>query len=279
MQPKKSLGQHFLKCEWVVSTMIKTAEAGRDDIILEVGPGTGVLTRPLAEHAKKVIAVEKDELLAKNLDISLKQSGIANVAIVPGDILKILPRVVEIYKLSRSRSDRGSSTSFSKNTNETSGQTNSYKLVANIPYYLTSRLIRFLLDSETPPETIVLTVQKEVAERMVAAPPRMSLLSLSVRVFGEPKLIKTVPRECFSPKPRVESAIIKITPRASDFFAENRLEKEKFFSILKKAFNQKRKMIGGTLGLRDKKISSVIKEKRPEALSLEEWASIYHLLD
>src|SRR3989344_2272710 len=135
---KKSMGQHFLKCQWVAQTMIKTADLGTTDTVLEIGPGTGALTRELIKHAGRVIAIEKDEKLAENLKSALKKEGAINIKIITGDVLEFL-----------------SSPNAGRQILNTK-----YKVVANIPYYLTSRLLRLLLESNSRPELIVLTIQK-----------------------------------------------------------------------------------------------------------------------
>lgn len=259
MNPKKSLGQHFLRCRWVVSTLLKAAEIKTDDMVLEIGPGTGVLTRSLAQQAKKVIAVEKDEKLAEELVDSLEKEGINNIKIVGGDFLRV----------------------FSDLFRPKIG-TEKYKVVANIPYYLTSRLLKTLLGKEPRPNLIVLTIQKEVAQRITGKPPKMNLLALSVQTFGRPEIIKTVPASCFWPRPKVDSAIIKITGISDDFFRKNGLDIEQFFQVARAAFGQKRKLLTNTLSkiAPKKEIEGVLREAeinpkaRPEELSLKQWTKI-----
>lgn len=260
MIPKKSLGQHFLRCGWVLSTLVKSAEVGPKDIILEIGPGTGVLTRELAKNAKRVIAIEKDERLAEELRQTLKNNKVNNVEIIPGDILKNLSSVIDTHKL----------------------QTTGYKLVSNIPYYLTSHLLRLLLEADTQPQSIVLTIQKEVAERIIAKPPRLNLIALSVQVFGRPALIKTVPRECFYPKPQVDSAVLAIHSISNEFFKRNQITAREFFKTVRQAFNTKRKTILNALGkslpknMRERVLSNakINSQKRPGELTPEEWANL-----
>lgn len=282
MYAKKSLGQHFLRCNWVVQTLVKAAEVGPQDIVLEIGPGTGVLTRELARRAKKVIAVEKDEGLIKELKKSLKNEGINNnVAVVPGDILKKLaPNRVWVNNLTPTRL----------------GTDEGYKVVANIPYYLTSRLLRLLLEKEPRPEAIVLTIQKEVAERICAKPPQMNLLALSVQTYGRPEIIKKVPASCFYPKPGVDSAIIKISDISGRFFtgfpevglpagsppSQRKIDQKEFFKIIRLAFSQKRKTLAHTLGkpFGREAVEKALKKlkqpltARPEELSPEEWTAL-----
>lgn len=268
-KPKKSLGQYILKCHWVVSTLVKTAEVGPEDMILEIGPGTGVLTRALAKHAKKVIAVEKDERLAEELKNCFKKEEIKNVEIITGDILHVLGDVLRVLGLAL-------------DTSQAKPRTRGYKVVSNIPYYLTSRLLRLLLENEPRPESIVLTIQKEVAERIVAKPPKMNLLALSVQVFGTPKIIKRVPATCFSPKPKIESAIIKISDISDTLFREHTIDPKVFFGIAGAAFSQKRKILTNNLtklGLKKTDIinalvQSGIKKTRAEEFSKEDWIKL-----
>ena len=272
---KKSLGQHFLTCAWVGETLVHTADISRSDTILEIGPGKGALTRLLASRAARVIAVEKDERLAEALEKDLQSRTIKNVEIIPGDILTLCPRL-------------------------SLGQ--GYKVVANIPYYLTSRLLRLLLEGERKPALMALTIQKEVAERIVAKPPRMNpaltlnrtghtikykkskggmnLLALSVQAYGKPEIIKTVPASCFSPKPKVDSAIIKISDISDRYFKTNSISEEKFFRLVKQSFSQKRKVLTNTFPPPKSKGAALLKRLnlspnvRAEELSLNEWAQI-----
>lgn len=215
------LGQHFLRCRWVISTLIKAAEITQDDTVLEIGPGTGILTRELARYAGQVIAAEKDETLAERL----REEKIPNVTVITGDILRLL-----------SKSDFDGRLKSDFNHNE-------YKVVANIPYYLTSRLFRILLESGPRPERIVVTIQKEVAERLTARPPKMNLLALSGQIFGKPEIIQKVPRECFSPPPQVESAVIKISDISDIRLKKAGITAEQFFQTAKIVFASPRKTI------------------------------------
>lgn len=258
MRAKKSLGQYFLRCEWVVSTLIHASEVLPEDTILEIGPGRGILTRALARYAKEVIAVEKDETLAEILRTSLKKEEIKNVIIIDGDILAM------------------------QNTLPLAGK--SYKIIANIPYYLTARFLRaFLQETSHKPCTISLTIQKEVAERIVAKAPRMNLLALSVQAYGTPNIIKTVPASCFVPRPKVDSAIITIGNISRDFFVRHSLNEQKFFTLARAGFGKKRKLLTSTLaecaGGKSiiQKIFNRLQIKphaRPEELTLEEWARL-----
>ncbi len=261
MFAKKSLGQHFIRCNWVVDTLVQSAVVSKTDRIVEVGPGTGILTRVLAQTAHEVIAVEKDEKLAEELTIALASEKISNVRVVTGDILKIFPEVVATHTL----------------------QPITYKLVANIPYYLTSRLIRILLEEGPQPHTIAFTIQKEVAERIVAKPPHMSLLSLSVQIFGTPHLVKIVPRTCFWPQPKIDSALctIKVT---NSLDAKNDLKE--LFTLARQGFAQKRKKLSHTLGKTYGKTVvetalatvGISKDARPQELAPSQWQNLLNLL-
>lgn len=214
-KPNKLLGQHFLVCGWVLPELAAGAELVRDDAVLEVGPGTGVLTRFLATRAKKVIAVEKDRELSAALSVALAREKVANVEIIPGDILRLDFSVLP----------------------------DTYKVVANIPYYLTSRLIRILLEAEKKPEIIVLTIQREVAQRVVAQPPDMNMLALSVQAYGTPEIVAEVPASCFVPRPKVDSAILKISGISENFFAQHRVTPQDYFRLIKQGFSSRRKML------------------------------------
>ena len=252
--PKKSLGQHFLQCGWVIIELIKAAQLTAEDLVLEIGPGTGILTKILAQKVRKLIAVEKDEKLADELEESLKKGGVTNVEIIKGDILKILP--LAKYK--------------------------NYKIVANIPYFLTSHLLRIVLEQTPKPDLMVLTIQKEVAQRITARPPKMNLLALSVQIFGQPHIIKTIPASCFWPKPKVDSAIIKIDKISDGFLRKYGLEAKDFFSIAKTAFSQKRKLLTNSLAkiAPKEQTTDALKQikmgpnARPEELTPEQWAKI-----
>ncbi|MFY9462644.1 MAG: 16S rRNA (adenine(1518)-N(6)/adenine(1519)-N(6))-dimethyltransferase RsmA [Candidatus Sungiibacteriota bacterium] len=262
---KKSLGQHFLRCAWVSNTLIAAVKLTKKDTVLEIGPGTGILTRPLAAAAKEVIAVEKDETLALSLKAAFKKEGIINAQIIAADILKILSHLSTAYHL----------------------QPTTFKVVANIPYYLTGRLIRLLLESPVKPSVIALTIQKEVAERMVAKPPHMNLLALGVQAFGTAKIVKIVPAECFSPPPKVDSAIIVISDISDDFFTKNTIRQDAFFSIARAGFHQKRKTLANSLasvtGSKEKALALIraagLKNtSRPEELSLAQWTALSHAI-
>ncbi|MEK7541565.1 MAG: 16S rRNA (adenine(1518)-N(6)/adenine(1519)-N(6))-dimethyltransferase RsmA [Patescibacteria group bacterium] len=277
MYGKKSLGQHFLRCEWVVDALIATADLSTDDTVLEIGPGTGVLTQALAARAGEVIAIEKDKRLADRLTYELLRKKIDNVRIITGDILR-LPQTSQTrvgrFEAGLIRDDLGIGSRH-------------YKVVANIPYYLTSRLLRMLLVTDARPERMVLTIQKEVAERIVAAPPEMNLLALSVQAYGTPRIIKAVPASCFAPRPEVDSAIISISDISDIFFRKNSVDATSFFKVARLAFGQKRKQLVNPLaaiaGGKEKAIAAIAAaglgpHARPQELSLEQWVALSRTL-
>jgi len=191
-RPSKGLGQNFLIDKNVLKKIIGAADLNKNDVVLEVGPGIGTLTQELAKNAKKVIAVEKDKIMIKILGETLKDYK--NIEIINGDILRILN-----FK-------------FSILNQNLISQFSNYKVVSNIPYYLTSPLIRKFLESDNKPSEIILMVQKEVAQRICSKPPDMSLLAVSVQFYADVKIISYVSKNCFLPVPKVDSALIKIVP-------------------------------------------------------------------
>lgn len=253
-----------MRCQWVVLTLLKAADICPRDTVLEIGPGTGILTRALSSSAQKVIAVEKDERMAQELEDALLSQKITNVDIIRSDILSELTKLARLNLVN-------------------------LKIVANIPYYLTSRLLRALLEAPQKPKLIALTVQKEVAERISAKPPHMNLLAVAVQAYGKPRIIKKVPAECFYPKPKVNSSIIVISDISDDFFTANKISEQKFFETVRYAFSQKRKMLITSL---KKKFLNNAKEilqtfeklqikntVRPQELSLEQWGELVRTIE
>jgi len=248
------LGQHFLKSEGIVNQIIKASELTKKDVVLEIGPGRGVLTKELIKKTEKVVAIEKDKKLFDFLQEKFKDTK--NLELVHGDILKIEHwKLIENYKL----------------------KIENFKVVANIPYYITSRFLRNFLESEKQPNLIVLMIQKEVAERIVAQPPHMSKLSVSVQAYGKPKIIEKVPKKYFSPRPKIDSAIIKIEKISKEFFSKDKLDEQKFFEMLQKGFSHKRKMLKNNLKISEDILNQCdLSEKiRAQELSLKDWICLY----
>jgi 16S rRNA (adenine1518-N6/adenine1519-N6)-dimethyltransferase len=245
-KPSKRLGQNFLTDKNILQKIIASADIKKDDIILEVGPGTGILTAELAQKAKKVIAVEKDKKMVEVLTETLKD--FKNVEVINQDILKF-----DINK--------------------------KYKVIANIPYYLTSAMIRKFLEADNKPTEMILMIQKEVAQRICETPPNMSLLSASVQFYAEPKILFYVSKNSFWPVPKVDSAVIKITPHDQDKGLSI-----PFFKIVKAGFSAPRKQLAGNLskGLKIKKEAAekfllennINPKQRAETLSVEDWRKL-----
>ena len=218
---KKSLGQHFLTSISALSTIIHSADITSNDVVLEIGPGRGILTRQLLTWAGKVIAVEKDRgLIGPLTEMFTQEIQTGKLDVLERDILDFDPEQLRVYN-------------------------HPYKVVANIPYYITGEILRMFLGATYRPESMVLLVQKEVAERIVAKNGKESVLSLSVKFFGTPTYIQTVKRGSFSPSPKVDSAILKIEMQKRIENGGLRVEKEeeKFFKIVKIGFKSKRKKL------------------------------------
>lgn len=254
LRPAKGLGQNFLQDDSALRKIVTVAEIEETDTVLEIGPGLGSLTRYLAMTAGQVVAVELDESLIPILNSVLKKWK--NVRLIHGDILKL-----EIKKLI---------------------DVDNYLVVANIPYYISSPIMRHLLESHPRPQRIVLTVQKEVAQRICAKPGEMSLLALSVQVYGKPEIAATIPADAFYPAPKVDSAVIRV-----DIFPDPAIsmtQLEIFFRLAKAGFSQKRKTLRNSLsaGLAistsqaEKLLTTaeIDARRRAETLSIPEWAKL-----
>jgi 16S rRNA (adenine1518-N6/adenine1519-N6)-dimethyltransferase len=254
LHPQKSLGQNFLVDEAALLRVVEAAGIQMDQQVLEIGPGLGSLTCLLAERASRVVCVELDKKLLLPLADALQPYP--NVRIVQGDILALDPSAL-----------MGGA-----------GQP-AYLVVANIPYYITSALIRHLLETSFPPQSLVLTVQREVAERICAAPGEMSLLALSVQVYGSPQIVARIPAGAFYPPPKVDSAVIRVALYASPFFPKTQLPS--FFRLAKAGFSQKRKTLRNALSAGMHWSTAQTGEllsaggidpmRRAETLSLDEW--------
>lgn len=269
MQAKKHLGQHFLTSQKALFDMVSTGDVHEADLVLEIGPGKGVLTKELLERGAKVIAIEKDlEFIPLLKEKFKKYLDKGQLEILPKDILLFNPEILKEYK-------------------------KPYKLIANIPYYITGAIIEKFLSTSYQPKKIVLLIQKEVADRVIARDQlsgnlggKQSILSIAVSVYGKPKIVSKVPAGAFFPPPKVDSAIIEISDISRDFFLN--LNERVFFKVLKHCFGKKRKQILGSLAdfleSKDKAISILqkadISEKaRPEDLSKEDWGNIVRYIE
>ncbi len=257
LRPSKGLGQNFLRDEKALRKIVAVAHLQPEDAVLEIGPGLGSLTRHLALAASRVVAVELDPGLFPALKAVL--SPYQNIQPIQGDILKLDP--AELMK------------------------TPGYVVVANIPYYITSAVIRHLLESRLKPRRVVLTVQKEVGERIAAADGKMSLLALSVQVYGQPTIVAQVPAQAFYPAPNVDSAVLRIETYPQPLIPAERLDR--FFTLIKAGFSQKRKTLrnslSGGLGATPAEAESLLQSagldprRRAETLTLEEWGKLTEL--
>jgi 16S rRNA (adenine1518-N6/adenine1519-N6)-dimethyltransferase len=254
LRPSKGLGQNYLVDEASLQKITAAAGLGPSDTVLEIGPGLGSLTRHLARAAGRVIAVELDRKLIPVLENVL--AGFKNVELIQGDILEL-----DLH---------------------TAIRVDGYRVVANLPYYITSAVIRRLLEHGPRPACLVLTVQREVAERICAGPGEMSLLALSVQLYGRPGIAGHIPAGAFYPPPKVDSAILKIDMHPEALLPAGRIER--FFQYAKAGFSQKRKTLRNSLagGLRipAEKASRLLTEagidpqRRAETLSLQEWGRL-----
>lgn len=256
IKAKKSLGQNFLRSKDFLNLIVKTGDINKGEIVLEIGPGDGAMTEELLKTGANIIAIEKDRELIPFLSEKFKkeiESGIFKI--IEGDVLE--NRELD-YLLEK----------------------NVYKIVANIPYYITGQIIRKFLEEKNKPESITLLVQKEVAERIVAKDKKESLLSLSVKAYGGPKYIKTVPRGAFQPQPNVDSAILKIENISKEKLTD--IDERVFFELLHLGFGHKRKQLIANLGARfDRKYLEEVFSKlgidhkiRSENLGIETWIKL-----
>jgi 16S rRNA (adenine1518-N6/adenine1519-N6)-dimethyltransferase len=260
LPPKKSLGQHFLTDPHHLAAIAAAADLTWEDTVLEIGPGPGDLTARLAAQAGRVVAVELDDRLIEPLRNRFPPSS--NIEIVHGDILELDPARLAGEEVSADKA--------------TTGQ---YKVVANLPYYITSAVLRHLLEAEVRPRLAVLMVQKEVAERICAPPGDLSLLAVSVRFYAEPRIVHRVPAGAFRPPPKVDSAVLRL-----DVFSEPAIEDVSpaaFFRVARAGFGQKRKQLANSLsaGLAlPKRIvqgaleaAEIDPARRAETLNLDDW--------
>jgi 16S rRNA (adenine1518-N6/adenine1519-N6)-dimethyltransferase len=260
---KKSMGQNFLVDREVLEKIVSAADLKSSDYVLEIGPGVGALTAELVKYAGRVVAIEKDEKLANLLELRIKNSELCREAeIIIGDVLEIDPK-----KLIPS----------------------SYKLIANIPYYITSKILEKFLTAEVKPELIVLLVQKEVAERICSKAGGLSLLAVSVQYYGEPELVDVVKRASFFPVPEVDSAILRIRVNNNSTTKNykqktQKVDEKEFFKVVKAGFRARRKTLfnnlkagtnlnsGQVVELLDK--MNISRNARAQELTIEQWSKI-----
>ena len=262
IQPKKSLGQNFLVDQRALERIVEAAELGPEDIVLEIGPGLGALTRLLAAEAGRVVAVELDQRLVEALkQTATAKADLPNVEIIHGDILEL--NLADLL--------------------EQQGDNFQYKVVANLPYYITSAIIRHLLTAEVRPKLMVVTVQLEVARRITAEPGEMSLLAVSVQFYGRPRIVARIKAGAFYPSPQVDSAVIRID--LDDYPVVEVDDVDSFFEVVRAGFAQRRKQLRNALAaglaLPASEAAQVLNRagvnprRRAQTLSLEEWAKVW----
>ena len=260
LRARKSLGQHFLVDEAILKTIVEAAELSPADTVIEVGPGLGILTAELVKRAGNVVAVELDTKLASLLKRRLASP--ANLRVINTDVLKV-------------------------SSSELLEGTSHYKVVANLPYYITSPVLRYFVEASLKPSLMVVMVQKEVGEAIVAEPGNMSLLAVSLQVYSKPRIISHVPAQCFYPQPKVDSVILRfdLLPEPAVKVADM----DGFFDLVRAGFSSPRKQVHNSLahslGMEPAEIILLLEEanidskRRAETLSLKEWARLYEVLE
>ena len=265
LRPKKRLGQHFLVDEAVLDCILSAAELNHGDIVVEIGPGLGILTEGLAKRGARVIAVELDSRLVTLLRKRL--SSLPDVRVVHGDILKLSPEQLLAGHLPASEPDRG------------------YKVIANLPYYITSPVLRHFLEGGARPSRMVVMVQKEVGEAIAARPGKMSLLSVKTQFYSRPTIIAHVPAASFYPPPKVESVVLRL-----DVYSQAPIEVSdvaSFFEVVMRGFSSRRKQLRNSLAhsleMPPGEVAALLEragieaKRRAETLSLEEWRELWRV--
>jgi len=254
IKPKKSLGQNFLFDENVLERIVNSADLIPKDEVLEVGPGLGSLTRQLARRTSRVVAIEVDRRFLPILKAELAE--FENIELIHGDILEQNP--ADLFQ-------------------------SDYKVVANVPYYITGAILRHLLGADHKPSLLVLTVQKEVAGRLTAVPPKMSLLSVSVQYYGHPQIVTTIKAGAFWPRPDVDSSIVKIDLAKEPREETDPVQEGIFFRLVRAGFSQKRKQLQKNLRqlqLSREEIDHLLQKsgidgrRRAETLTVPEWKNL-----
>ncbi len=274
----KTYGQNFLLNDSVLKKMVETAKLTKNDAVLEIGPGIGNLTKELLENAKFVLSVEKDPkflLILKSLKKQYKNFRYEIADVLKFDFQK------ELSNLSSRPKWRDPSTS-SRQVDTTLGMTLSYKVVANIPYFITGKIIKVLLAAKFKPKSITMLVQKEVAQNIVAAPGKLNLLAISVQLYGKPVLAEIVRAADFYPAPKVDSAILHIELYQKQKY--DIADEKKFFGILHACFAGKRKQLHNTLvnnlKLDKNEVSRILQQlninpaARPQELKIQQWIDL-----
>jgi len=265
-RPQKSLGQHFLIDKAVLERILSAAELSPKDIVIEIGPGLGILTEGLAKRGARVIAVEVDSKLIALLKKRL--AAFPDVKIVHADILKVTPQQLLQENLPASELIPG------------------YKVIANLPYYITSPVLSHFLEAQPRPSEMVVMVQKEVGEAIAAAPGKMRLLSVKVQFYSQPAIVSYVPAASFYPPPKVDSAILRLDVYSQPPLIQSGVsDVASFFDIVMHGFRSPRKQLRNSLahslGMPPSQVASLLEKagieakRRAETLSLEEWRELW----
>ena len=259
LRARKRLAQYFLTDEEVLGLIVSTARLSVEDVVIEVGSGIGTLTEELAKRAARVIAIELDDKLASVLEQRLV--SFQNVTVVNIDVLKVEPKAL------------------------LTGTKTGYKVVANLPYYITSPVLRHFLETEVKPQSMVVMVQKEVAEEIVAKPGKMSLLSIGMQIYGQPEIVSIVPAGSFYPEPAVDSAILRVIPYSQPVVEAG--DAEGFFTLVRAGFSAARKQLANSLaqglGIPKDEVFALLEktqigpQRRAETLTLEDWARLWEM--
>jgi 16S rRNA (adenine1518-N6/adenine1519-N6)-dimethyltransferase len=275
VKAKKYLGQNFLKDDAILERIVESAQISSTDVVVEIGPGTGLLTKVLSGKAERVISLEVDSDLIPGL---LKQFPLSsNVSIIHQDILKA--DLMEILQISNTFTPPPTPTPTPTPSSSKEGR-NSYKVVANIPYYITAPIIQYLLELPVPPKMIVLMIQKEVAERITAKVGDMSILAVSVQYYADPEVLFIVSKTAFNPVPKVDSAVVRIIPRRTF----NKKQDKLFFRVVKTGFSARRKTLINNLSSGFHLSKEDVAQKlaqigfdaniRAQALSIDDWKRV-----
>lgn len=275
IQPKKSLGQNFLVDRRALERIVEAAELGPEDIVLEIGPGLGTLTRLLAAAAGRVVAVELDQRLVEILSQTL--ADCPNIKIMPGDILQLDP--VELIRNATPPLRCPPAPLLP----HSSAPLLSFKVVANFPYYITSAVLRHLLTAKVRPKLMVVTVQLEVARRITAEPGDMNLLAVSVQFYGRPRIVTRIKASAFYPSPQVDSAVVRIDLGGPPVVEVD--DVDSFFEVVRAGFAQRRKQLrnalSAELALPASEVAQALSKagvdprRRAQTLSIEEWAKVW----
>ena len=269
IDPKRSLGQNFLLDEKHLDRIVAAADLSPTDVVLEIGPGLGTLTRRLAAQAGHVVAVELDNRLIELLRADFASQP--HVQIVHNDILETVPSALLAEYLPGLQG---------------SDQPLRYKVVANLPYYITSLVLRHMLEASPPPSLAVVMVQKEVADRICAKPGDLSLLAISVQFYAIPHIVQRVPAGAFYPAPKVDSAVLRLDVRPQP--AVTAISPQAFFDVVRAGFGQKRKQLANSLSAGLEMPKNVVQaaltraeidaRRRAETLTLDEWGTLCQTL-